>query len=93
MIIDFLDALGIDSAHFVTHDHGGATALLLAERAPERIRSLVLTNIEAYDQWPSADERKYLRMVVHPITSPVFRAALQVPAIPPRSVQHRRPPT
>jgi pimeloyl-ACP methyl ester carboxylesterase len=81
MVIDFLDALGIESAHFITHDHGGATALLLAERAPERIRSLVLTNIEAYDQWPSEDERKYLQLVVHPLTSPLFRALLQLPAV------------
>jgi pimeloyl-ACP methyl ester carboxylesterase len=81
MVIDFLDALGIESAHFVTHDHGGATALLLTERAPERIRSLVLTNIEAYDQWPSHDERKYLHLVVHPFTSPLFRALVQVPVI------------
>lgn len=81
MILGFLDALGIESAHFVTHDHGGATALLLTEKAPQRIRSLVLTNIEAYDQWPSHDERKYLQLVVHPLTSPLFRALLQVPAI------------
>jgi len=81
MVVAFLDALGIESAHFATHDHGGATALLLAERAPERIRSLVLTNIEAYDQWPSDDERKYLQLVVHPVTSPMFRFLLQVPAV------------
>ena len=78
MVRGFLAALGFDSAHFVGHDHGGATSLLLMERAPQIIRSLVLTNIEAYDQWPSAEERPYLKMIVHPLTSPVFWAALHL---------------
>ena len=76
MVREFLVALGLDSAHFVGHDHGGATSLLLMELAPEIMRSLVLTNIEAYDQWPSAEERPYLKMIVHPLTSPIFWAAL-----------------
>ena len=78
MVRGFLAALGFDSAHFVGHDHGGATSLLLMERAPQIIRSLVLTNIEAYDQWPSEEERPYLRLIVHPLTSPIFWAALHL---------------
>jgi hypothetical protein len=42
------------------------------ERAPEIIRTLVLTNIEAYDQWPSEEERPYLKLIVNPLTSPIF---------------------
>jgi pimeloyl-ACP methyl ester carboxylesterase len=80
-IVGFLDTLGIDCAHVVGHDHGGATALLLMDGHADRFRSLVLTNAEAYDHWPSQPERKYLRLVVNPLTSPLFKQALRVPAI------------
>ncbi len=78
MVRGFLRALGIESAHFVGHDHGGATSLLLMERAPKIMRTLVLTNIEAYDQWPSNEERPYLKLIVNPLTSPVFWALLHL---------------
>lgn len=77
MVVGLLDALGLDEVHLVGHDHGGATALLMMDGHADRIRSLVLTNIEAYDQWPSEPERKYLRAVVNPVTSPLFKLALQ----------------
>jgi pimeloyl-ACP methyl ester carboxylesterase len=80
-IVDLLDTLGIDAAHVVGHDHGGATAMLLMDHHPDRFRSLVLTNAEAYDQWPSQPERKYLRLVVNPLTSPLFKQALRMPAL------------
>jgi pimeloyl-ACP methyl ester carboxylesterase len=38
----FLDALGIPAAHFVGHSMGGAIAVTLASRNPERVRSLTL---------------------------------------------------
>jgi hypothetical protein len=43
---------------------------------PQRIRSLVLTNVEAYDQWPSKPERPYLEWIVSPVRTPVLRALL-----------------
>jgi pimeloyl-ACP methyl ester carboxylesterase len=76
MICGLLDAVGIDTAHVVGHDHGGATCLLLMGSAPERLRSVVLTNIEAYDAWPSDEERIYLKLIVHPLTSPLIFALL-----------------
>ncbi len=80
MVRGFLDALGIESAHVVGHDHGGATALLLMKSAPQLMRTLVLTNIEAYDAWPSAEERPYLKLIVNPLTSPIFWALLHLKA-------------
>ena len=80
-IVGFLDALGIDHAHVVGHDHGGATAMLLLDRHADRFRSLVLTNAEAYDRWPSQPERNDLRLVVNPLSSPLFKQALRLPAI------------
>jgi pimeloyl-ACP methyl ester carboxylesterase len=76
MVKGLMDALGILEADFVTADHGAATLQLLMVDAPERIRRAVITNAEAYDLWPSQPEIKYLKMIVHPVTSPVFRFLL-----------------
>lgn len=75
MVTELLDRLGVKDARFVGHDHGGATCELLMKYHPERIHSLVLTNIEAYDQWPSKPETPYLRMILNPVTGPFFRLA------------------
>jgi pimeloyl-ACP methyl ester carboxylesterase len=37
-----MEALGIHEAHVAGHSHGGAVALMLAARHPQRVRSLVL---------------------------------------------------
>jgi 2-hydroxymuconate-semialdehyde hydrolase len=77
MIIGFLDALEIPEADFVAADHGAATLQLLMVGHPERIRRAVVTNAEAYDQWPSDPEKPYLKLVVNPWLGPLFRAALR----------------
>jgi pimeloyl-ACP methyl ester carboxylesterase len=81
MVVGLLTALGIERAHFVGHDHGAATLQILMKQHPERIRSAVLTNAEAYDAWPSEPERPYLELVVNPVLSPLFRIGLQIPAV------------
>jgi len=86
-VLDFLDALGIERAHVVGHDHGGAIAQLLASEHPERIDRLVLSNAEAYDNWPSDEERPFVRATQIPLLGdlilwawarrPLFRLALK----------------
>ena len=76
MVVGLMDALGIPDAFVVGHDHGGATLQLLMRDHPERIRRAVITNAEAYDQWPSEPEKPYLRMVVSPRWNSIFRFAL-----------------
>jgi esterase len=44
-VADTLDALGLDDAHLLGHSMGGKTAMLLALRKPERVRSLVVVDI------------------------------------------------
>jgi pimeloyl-ACP methyl ester carboxylesterase len=77
MVRRLMDALAIPSADFIGHDHGGAIVqlLMLAER--DRIQRAILTNVEAYDQWPSEPELPYLRMIANPVTSPLVFEALQ----------------
>jgi pimeloyl-ACP methyl ester carboxylesterase len=67
MIVGFLDRLGIGRTHVVGHDHGGALAQLLAAEHPDRLDRLVLANAEAYDNWPSRDERPFVRITQVPL--------------------------
>lgn len=48
----FLEEIDVASAHFVAHDIGGGVAMILADRNPELVRSMVLSNSVAYDSWP-----------------------------------------
>ncbi|WP_237227876.1 alpha/beta fold hydrolase [Rubinisphaera sp. JC750] len=52
VIEQFLEHLDVDSAHFVAHDIGGGVALILADRSPGLVRTMVLSNSVAYDSWP-----------------------------------------
>lgn len=76
MVIGLMDALKIESAFFVGHDHGAAVVQLMMKKCPQRLRAVVLTNAEAYDQWPSAPERLDVQLVVNPATTPIFRLIL-----------------
>ncbi|NNL68139.1 MAG: alpha/beta hydrolase [Myxococcales bacterium] len=71
MVRQLLDHYEIERAPFVGHDHGGATVLLLMKEDPDRIAGAILSNIEAYDLWPSLPEIPYLKAIVHPLTSPL----------------------
>jgi len=52
MLLAFLDSLGIEKCHLVTHDVGGGIGQVLAVRFPERFHDLVLINSVGYDYWP-----------------------------------------
>jgi 4,5:9,10-diseco-3-hydroxy-5,9,17-trioxoandrosta-1(10),2-diene-4-oate hydrolase len=41
-LVAYMDAVGIDEADIAAHSHGGAVAMMLAARHPERVRSLIL---------------------------------------------------
>jgi pimeloyl-ACP methyl ester carboxylesterase len=67
VVLGLLDQLGIERVHLVGHDHGGAIAQLLAAEHPDRIDRLVLSNVEAYDNWPSPTERPFVRVTQVPL--------------------------
>jgi pimeloyl-ACP methyl ester carboxylesterase len=56
MLEGFCDALGLTEFDLVANDTGGAIAQALAVRAPQRVRSLALTNCEARDWMPSKNQ-------------------------------------
>jgi pimeloyl-ACP methyl ester carboxylesterase len=66
-----LDRLGVERAHVVGHDHGGALAQLLAAEHPDRLDRLVIANAEAYDNWPSRDERPFVYLTQVPLLGDV----------------------
>jgi 2-hydroxymuconate-semialdehyde hydrolase len=53
--------------HVLGHDHGGVVAQLLASEHAERIDRLILANAEAYDNWPSSEERPFARLTQVPL--------------------------
>lgn len=81
MIQELMDRLGIKSARFIGHDHGGAIVQLLMRHDPARIDMAILTNVEAYDQWPSKPETSDLALITNPVTSPLIYQALQFRAV------------
>jgi pimeloyl-ACP methyl ester carboxylesterase len=86
MVVGLLDRLGIGRAHFVGHDHGGAIVQLMMNSHADRLGAVVLTNVEAYDQWPSEPERLDVELIVHPLSTPLFRLALGFPAMQRRAL-------
>ena len=52
MILQFLDALGVDRVDLVANDSGGAIAQIFAAHNPDRVRTLTLTNCDVHDNWP-----------------------------------------
>ncbi len=80
-VVGLLDTLDIDAAHVVAHDHGAAIAQLIAAHHPSRIRRLVLTNAEAYDNWPSRAELPFIRATQLPLIGNLVMWAWARPAL------------
>lgn len=81
MLVGFLDALGLERVHLVGHDHGGAVAQLIAAEQPERVDRLVLANCEAFDNWPSAEEKPFVLLTQLPLLGPLILRLWSFPAI------------
>lgn len=60
ILLQLLDAWGLDRAHIVAHDIGGAVAQRLAVFHPERIVSLTLIDNVSFDSWPSPRTRQQI---------------------------------
>ncbi len=51
---------GLDSAHIVSHDIGGAIGLRFGVAHPEMTRTLTVINTVSYDSWPSITWQKII---------------------------------
>ncbi len=54
IVADFLERLGLEGVTLVGNDSGGAISQIVATKHPERLARLVLTNCDAYDNFPPA---------------------------------------
>ena len=63
MLAQFLDALEIDQVDLVGNDSGGGICQIFAALYPSRLRSLVLTNCDAHDNWPPDAFKPFVEMV------------------------------
>jgi pimeloyl-ACP methyl ester carboxylesterase len=63
MLAQFLDALKIDRVDLVGNDSGGGICQIFAAMYPARIRSLVLTDCDAHDNWPPDAFKGFVDMV------------------------------
>jgi pyruvate dehydrogenase E2 component (dihydrolipoamide acetyltransferase) len=54
-VLGYLDALGLDHLHLVGHSMGAAVCLVLADRVPQRVRSLTLIGPAGIGQKINAD--------------------------------------
>jgi pimeloyl-ACP methyl ester carboxylesterase len=52
IIADFIEALSLENVTLVGNDSGGALSQIVAAEHPKRIGRLVLTNCDAYDNFP-----------------------------------------
>jgi pimeloyl-ACP methyl ester carboxylesterase len=60
MLVEFIDALGIDRVDLVGNDSGGGIAQIFAARNPDRVRTLTLTDCDAHDNWPPEAFKPFL---------------------------------
>jgi pimeloyl-ACP methyl ester carboxylesterase len=63
MLSELLEALHIDQVDLIGNDSGGGIAQIFAANNPGQVRSLTLTNCDAYDNWPPAAFRPFIEMV------------------------------
>lgn len=77
LVLDVMDALGIERAHFAGHSYGGGITLWIASRYPERVRSMVLVDSSAPTY---ANDRRSRAAALKPATSLFLRSFALRPA-------------
>jgi pimeloyl-ACP methyl ester carboxylesterase len=81
MLAQFLDALGIDQVDLVGNDSGGGICQIFAALYPSRLRSLVLTNCDAHDNWPPQAFEPFVEMVADGGLADTLQAMLDDKAV------------
>lgn len=85
MIAGYMDALALEDVVLAGNDTGGAVCQLVAARHPDRLGAVVLTNCDAFEEFPP----RMFKALVHAARIPgVLRAGL----MPLRSAAVRRSP-
>ena len=85
MIAGFLEALGLEDVVLAGNDSGGAISQVVAARHPDRIGALVLTNCDAFEEFPPGMFKALVRAAKIP-------GALKVGLQPLRTAAARKSP-
>jgi pimeloyl-ACP methyl ester carboxylesterase len=81
IVVDILDALGIEQATLVGNDTGGAVAQITAATYPERVSRLVLLSCDAYDVFPPRMFAYLKPVAAMPGATWVLAQSLRIPAV------------
>lgn len=79
LIVDAMDALGLERATLVGNDTGGALCQLVAVNHPERVERLVLTPCDAFDNFPPRLFRPLVAAARVPAALRLVLNAMRVP--------------
>ncbi|CAN5664383.1 MAG: alpha/beta fold hydrolase [Ilumatobacteraceae bacterium] len=66
LVIDFIEALGLDDVTLVGNDSGGAISQYVLDTDASRIGRVVLTNCDAFEVFPPRQLRQFVTLLSHP---------------------------
>ncbi len=97
-VVDLLDRLAIDRAHLVATSFGGAVALLVAARWPQRVRSLIsIASADAFDDVMAEEVARWRQACLDSVASgdrglisDVLEPVVYSPATWPHTTRSRR---
>ena len=81
VLLAFMDALGLEDPILLGNDTGGAICQLTVARRPDRVGGMVLTNCDAFDQFPPFPFNALLPMSRVPGLMEVLMQGLRVPLL------------
>ncbi|WP_028934538.1 alpha/beta fold hydrolase [Pseudonocardia spinosispora] len=81
MLVEFIDALGIEQVDLVANDSGTGIAQLFAVTYPSRLRTLTLTDGDVHDNWPPEPFAGFVQMVADGGLATTLRALADDPDV------------
>jgi pimeloyl-ACP methyl ester carboxylesterase len=87
LITDAIDALGLEDVALVGNDTGGALSQIAVARRPENVSRLVLTNCDAFENFPPKVLKPMLRVMTLPGAMPVLLAPTRLAGVRRRALK------
>ena len=81
LLAEFLDTLGIERVTLVGNDSGGAISQVFLTEYPDRVEQLVLTNCDAFDNFPPLAARPFVWGARIPGATGLFAWTLGSPTV------------
>jgi pimeloyl-ACP methyl ester carboxylesterase len=90
LIAEAIESLALEDATLVGNDTGGALSQIAVARHPERVDRLVLTNCDAFENFPPKVLKPLLRVMTIPGAMPVLLAPTRLEAVRRRALKAMR---